>query len=99
VYYPTLHLEIARYVQNAGLTGYELPWGVSRIIGSPPSAMCKPGAHGTPPPAPSRSTRASRTRGQASGPPPPTKRKTNLDVNGDGNGNGRKVTPAGLFDS
>ncbi|CAL1716994.1 unnamed protein product [Somion occarium] len=43
-YYPTLHLEIARYVTAAGRAGYELPWSVARIIGSPPTAMRKPGS-------------------------------------------------------
>lgn len=38
-YYPTLHLEIARYVNLAGLVRYELPWTVSRLLGPPPSAM------------------------------------------------------------
>ncbi|KZT02263.1 uncharacterized protein LAESUDRAFT_730448 [Laetiporus sulphureus 93-53] len=46
-YYPTLHLEIARYVAAAGRSGYELPWNISRVMGSPPSAMRKPPA---PPP-------------------------------------------------
>ncbi|KDQ57071.1 hypothetical protein JAAARDRAFT_157150 [Jaapia argillacea MUCL 33604] len=42
-YYPTLHLEIARYISLAGQAGYELPWSISRMIGPPPAAMCKPG--------------------------------------------------------
>ncbi|TRM64293.1 armadillo-type protein [Schizophyllum amplum] len=40
-YYPTLHLELARYVAHAGSAGYELPWTVSRLIGLPPPALCK----------------------------------------------------------
>ena len=40
-YYPTLHLEIARYVALAGQARYELPWMLSRLIGSPPSAMAR----------------------------------------------------------
>ena len=88
MYYPTLHLEIARYVQNAGLAGYDIPWGVSRIIGLPPSAMCKPGVLSAPP-VPSRPSaprhRQTRSRGD--------------QVNPNANGNTKKVTPAGLFDS
>ncbi|KAF8492619.1 armadillo-type protein [Russula emetica] len=38
-YYPTLHLEIARYVNLAGRARYELPWTVSRLLGPPPGAM------------------------------------------------------------
>ncbi|THH29930.1 hypothetical protein EUX98_g4256 [Antrodiella citrinella] len=38
-YYPTLHLEIARYIAAAGRAGYEIPWSVSRLVGSPPSAL------------------------------------------------------------
>ncbi|OCH93043.1 hypothetical protein OBBRIDRAFT_750238 [Obba rivulosa] len=40
-YYPTLHLEIARYVAAIGRAGFELPWSLSRLIGSPPSSMRK----------------------------------------------------------
>ncbi|CCM03607.1 uncharacterized protein FIBRA_05745 [Fibroporia radiculosa] len=40
-YYPTLHLEIARYVAAAGRSGYEVPWSTARYIGSPPSGMRK----------------------------------------------------------
>ncbi|PIL35423.1 hypothetical protein GSI_02150 [Ganoderma sinense ZZ0214-1] len=40
-YYPTLHLEIARYVAAAGLSGIEVPWSLSRMIGQPPTAMRK----------------------------------------------------------
>ena len=98
MYYPTLHLEIARYVQSAGLAGYDIPWEISRIIGPPPSAMCKPGVRSAPPPTPRKSWSAQKGRGQTNGPPPPTKGWANLNVNGDGNGN-EKVTPAGLFDS
>jgi hypothetical protein len=41
-YYPTLHLEIARYAEHAARARFELPWTVSRLIGLPPSALCKP---------------------------------------------------------
>ncbi|KAF8133090.1 armadillo-type protein [Mycena galopus ATCC 62051] len=40
-YYPTLHLELARYVAHCGRAGYELPWTVSRLIGVPPAALAK----------------------------------------------------------
>ncbi|KAJ7707408.1 armadillo-type protein [Mycena rosella] len=40
-YYPTLHLELARYVAHAGRAGYELPWTVSRLVGVPPPALAK----------------------------------------------------------
>ncbi|PSS36748.1 hypothetical protein PHLCEN_2v1379 [Hermanssonia centrifuga] len=62
-YYPTLHLEIARYIAAASRAGYELPWTVSRFIGPPPSAMCKPGCG-------SRAT--SRAQGQAGTPSAPS---------------------------
>ena len=66
-YYPTLHLEIARYIAFAGKAGYELPWAISRFIGSPPAGMRKPG---------SSSRRASRATNSPYGslPPSPTKR-------------------------
>ncbi|KAF9223697.1 hypothetical protein BS17DRAFT_781078 [Gyrodon lividus] len=40
-YYPTLHLELARYIQWTSLTRFELPWTVSRLIGPPPLALCR----------------------------------------------------------
>lgn len=42
-YYPTLHLEIARYISSASRAGYDLPWSVTKHVGPPPTAMCKPG--------------------------------------------------------
>ncbi|KLO08801.1 hypothetical protein SCHPADRAFT_1000707 [Schizopora paradoxa] len=42
-YYPTLHLEIARYVHAAGQAQFELPWTISRLSGPPPAGMAKPG--------------------------------------------------------
>jgi len=42
-YYPTLHLEIARYVHAATQAQFELPWTVSRLVGPPPAGMAKPG--------------------------------------------------------
>lgn len=47
-YYPTLHLELSRYIALAAEAHFELPWTVSRLIGPPPSAMCKRSAHGSP---------------------------------------------------
>ncbi|KAJ3732530.1 armadillo-type protein [Lentinula guzmanii] len=40
-YYPTLHLELARYIVFAGRAQFELPWTVSRLIGLPPPGLCK----------------------------------------------------------
>jgi len=59
LYYPTLHLEIARYIQSVSMARYELPWSVSRLIGPPPSSVCKSpsknsSARNTPPTHPSR---------------------------------------------
>jgi hypothetical protein len=41
-YYPTLHLELARYIAYAGRAGYELPYTVARLIGMPPVGHQKP---------------------------------------------------------
>ncbi|KAI0661800.1 armadillo-type protein [Cubamyces menziesii] len=68
-YYPTLHLEIARYVAAAGRAGHELPWGLSRLIGQPPTAMRKQVV--APPMHPSRSN-----------PTTPTKRSGGTSVYG-----------------
>ncbi|EIN10067.1 hypothetical protein PUNSTDRAFT_86614 [Punctularia strigosozonata HHB-11173 SS5] len=43
-YYPTLHLEISRYVAWAGRAGFEMPWTLSRLVGLPPTGCCKPSA-------------------------------------------------------
>lgn len=40
-YYPTLHLELARYVAHCARAKYELPWPVSRLVGVPPPALAK----------------------------------------------------------
>lgn len=40
-YYPTLHLELARYVAHSARAGYELPWPVSRLVGVPPAGLAK----------------------------------------------------------
>ena len=41
-YYPTLHLEISRYMAFANRAGFEVPWTISRLVGLPPTALCKP---------------------------------------------------------
>ncbi|CAE6371852.1 unnamed protein product [Rhizoctonia solani] len=41
-YYPTLHLEISRYVQLTQEAHFELPWTLARMVGNPPSGMIKP---------------------------------------------------------
>ncbi|KAG8738617.1 hypothetical protein FRC10_006649 [Ceratobasidium sp. 414] len=41
-YYPTLHLEIARYVQLTREVKFEIPWTLSRMVGNPPSSVVKP---------------------------------------------------------
>jgi len=46
-YYPTLHLELSRYINHAIQAGYELPYTVSRLIGSPPAAFRKNSQHAT----------------------------------------------------
>ncbi|KAJ7852060.1 armadillo-type protein [Mycena olivaceomarginata] len=57
-YYPTLHLELARYVAHCARAKYELPWPVSRLVGVPPPALAKnassnaPSAGGRSTPAP-----------------------------------------------
>ncbi|KAG6334491.1 hypothetical protein ID866_4602 [Astraeus odoratus] len=43
-YYPTLHLELARYIHWASLARYELPWTISRLIGPPPNPLCSKGS-------------------------------------------------------
>ncbi|KAF7316606.1 Drf-GBD domain-containing protein [Mycena chlorophos] len=67
-YYPTLHLELARYVAHAGRAGYELPWTLSRLVGLPPAGMVK-----NPTVAVSSSRNAS---GRSTPGPSPTKRGT-----------------------
>lgn len=42
-YYPTLHLEIARYVSIADASGFEVPWSLARYIGLPPTNVLKAG--------------------------------------------------------
>ncbi|KAI0264348.1 armadillo-type protein [Gloeopeniophorella convolvens] len=65
VYYPTLHLEIARYVDLASQARYELPWTLSRLIGPPPTGM-------------GRSTKAARSQQPSRTAPPalPSPRRT-----------------------
>jgi len=38
-YYPTLHLELARYIDHVKRAKHELPWTLSRVLGSPPSNL------------------------------------------------------------
>ncbi|KAF9007579.1 armadillo-type protein [Cyathus striatus] len=40
-YYPTLHLELARYIAYVSRAGYELPYTVGRLVGLPPPALAK----------------------------------------------------------
>ncbi|KAG8752387.1 hypothetical protein FRC11_008402 [Ceratobasidium sp. 423] len=61
-YYPTLHLEISRYIQHTQEARFELPWTLARMVGNPPSAMMKP--------AEGRSGSTSRS-GTPAGPRPP----------------------------
>ncbi|KAI0635582.1 armadillo-type protein [Trametes polyzona] len=61
-YYPTLHLEIARYVAAAGRSGLEIPWSLSRLVGQPPTAMRKLTVVPPPPMHPSRSNPTTPTR-------------------------------------
>ncbi|KAI6125038.1 armadillo-type protein [Pisolithus croceorrhizus] len=48
-YYPTLHLELARYIRWACLARYELPWTISRLIGPPPVDIPREIANGQSP--------------------------------------------------
>ncbi|KAI0822549.1 armadillo-type protein [Trametes gibbosa] len=61
-YYPTLHLEIARYVASAGRAGLELPWSLSRMVGQPPASMRRMVVAPPPPTHPSRSTPTTPTK-------------------------------------
>ncbi|KAF5391700.1 hypothetical protein D9757_002552 [Collybiopsis confluens] len=82
-YYPTLHLELARYLVLAGQARFELPWTLSRLIGLPPPGLCK----NSPPPSASsgRSTPGPQTgrRGRGSStaapsqPGSPSRRRVN----------------------
>jgi len=40
-YYPTLHLELARYIALATAAKYPLPYTLSRLISMPPTALLK----------------------------------------------------------
>lgn len=61
-YYPTLHLEVARYAAHAARARFELPWTVARLVGLPPAALCRPvGPANVPlPPTPQASPRKKR---------------------------------------
>jgi hypothetical protein len=65
-YYPTLHLELARYITHASQAGYELPYTISRLIGLPPPALAKNPSSGRNTPA--RQTPLTPTK--RGGPPP-----------------------------
>ncbi|KAG6896322.1 hypothetical protein C0992_009113 [Termitomyces sp. T32_za158] len=67
-YYPTLHLELARYVDQAINSGYELPYTVSRLIGAPPPALAKTLVSG-------RATPMQATKRSTGGPTLPAPRK------------------------
>ncbi|KAG6910845.1 hypothetical protein DXG01_007160 [Tephrocybe rancida] len=71
-YYPTLHLELARYIDHAVNSGYELPYTVSRLIGAPPSGLVRPPVSGRTTPAHMMSTPTKRGAG---GPALPSPRK------------------------
>ncbi|KAL0953243.1 hypothetical protein HGRIS_004496 [Hohenbuehelia grisea] len=72
-YYPTLHLEIARYIAWVGRAGYELPWTVSRLIESPPAEVSRN-------PAQVKSSPATQARGSGRNTPgTPSKRGGALD--------------------
>ncbi|KAH9856670.1 armadillo-type protein [Lenzites betulinus] len=66
-YYPTLHLEIARYVASAGRAGLELPWSLSRLVGQPPAGMRRLAVVPPPPTHPSRSTPTTPTKQRSGG--------------------------------
>ncbi|KAG6856907.1 hypothetical protein H0H87_012489 [Tephrocybe sp. NHM501043] len=71
-YYPTLHLELARYIDHAVNAGYELPYTVSRLIGAPPSGLARPAGSGRATPGHSMTTPTKRGSG---GPALPSPRK------------------------
>ena len=64
-YYPTLHLEISRYLAHSAHARYELPWTVSRLVGSPPNNVLKT-VRSSNPGSPVRRTASDRDREQAS---------------------------------
>ncbi|RXW23275.1 hypothetical protein EST38_g2577 [Candolleomyces aberdarensis] len=71
-YYPTLHLELSRYVNHAIKAGYELPYTVSRLVGSPPLAVLKNPTASLAPALPARSNNAG---SRSAGPSTPTRPK------------------------
>ncbi|KAF8638286.1 hypothetical protein AX17_002306 [Amanita inopinata Kibby_2008] len=70
-YYPTLHLELARYIDHAVRAGYDLPYTVSRLIGMPPPTLAKNPIPVAPPASVSQSRHGTPTksRNAASGAP------------------------------
>ncbi|PCH39395.1 hypothetical protein WOLCODRAFT_141240 [Wolfiporia cocos MD-104 SS10] len=95
-YYPTLHLEIARYVAAAARSGFELPWQVSRHMGPPPSNMRKntQAPPPRPPPRPKTPSKPTKASGSVPGSPVPASptRKTFMS-SGSVLPGVRKVTP------
>jgi hypothetical protein len=47
-YYPTLHLELSRYVAFAVEAKYELPWSLQRFVGLPPASVLRIAPFATP---------------------------------------------------
>ncbi|KAF6759877.1 armadillo-type protein [Ephemerocybe angulata] len=68
-YYPTLHLELSRYVNHALNAGYEFPYTVSRLIGLPPVALAKNQTQPLQPPPRHASGMNKRSMGPPSTPP------------------------------
>ncbi|PFH52937.1 hypothetical protein AMATHDRAFT_45845 [Amanita thiersii Skay4041] len=69
-YYPTLHLELARYIDHAIHAGYELPYTVSRLIGMPPPSLAKNPAAASASPGVLQNRNGSPARSRGSGVPP-----------------------------
>ncbi|KAH9481746.1 GTPase-binding protein rid1 [Psilocybe cubensis] len=72
-YYPTLHLELARYIAFATRAGFELPYTVARLMGMPPVAHAKNPAAA----AAALSGGASKSRSHAGSAPGSPARKSN----------------------
>ncbi|TFK70322.1 hypothetical protein BDN72DRAFT_958920 [Pluteus cervinus] len=68
-FYPTLHLELSRYIAHAARAGYELPWTVSRLVGLPPAPLCR-----NPPPPPQSHPSSGRSTPAGPRPGSPSKR-------------------------
>ncbi|EIW84307.1 hypothetical protein CONPUDRAFT_120069 [Coniophora puteana RWD-64-598 SS2] len=78
-YYPTLHLELSRYISWTSLARYEIPWTISRLIGPPPTNLCKPVGWQSAPQTPRHpQSSTGRVQGPRAASPSPTKRSTNV---------------------